>query len=109
MIDKYAGTWRITEMELWDQDFIDLVSLGQFVIYKDGRGLLSFGAVEVDMDDCTTEKNGKKSRLAFTFKGSDEGDEVSGDGWVKLQGNELRGEIRFHLGDKSWFRARRVE
>jgi len=108
MIDNYAGTWRITEMELWDQDFIDLVSPGQVVVYKDGRGLLSFGAVEVDMD-CITEKNGRNNRLAFTFVGSDEGDEVSGNGWVKLQGNELRGEICFHLGDKSWFRARRVE
>ena len=108
MIDNYVGTWRITEMELWDQDFIDLVSPGQVVVYKDGRGSLSFGAVEIDMD-CTTEKDGRNNRLAFTFVGSDEGDEVSGNGWVKLYGNELRGEIRFHLGDKSWFRARRVE
>jgi hypothetical protein len=55
----------------------------------------------------------KAWQLQTTIRGSgntsDEGDEVSGNGWVKLRGNELRGEIRFHLGDKSWFRARRVE
>ena len=108
MIDNYVGTWRITEMELWDQDFVDLVSPGQVVVYRDGRGSLCFGAVEVSID-CTTDKTDKNNRIAFTFVGFDEGDEVSGSGWVKLHGNELRGEIRFHLGDKSWFRARRLE
>ena len=86
MIDNYVGTWRITEMELWDQDFIDLVSPGQVMVYEDGRGSLNFGAVEIDMD-CTTDKNDRNNRIAFTFLGFDEGGEVSGNGWVKLHGN----------------------
>ena len=108
MNDDYVGTWRITEMELWDQDFIDLVSPGQIVVHKDGHGSLSFGAVEIEMD-CTSDKSDRNNRIAFTFVGSDEGDEVSGRGWVKLHGNELRGEIHFHLGDRSWFKARKLD
>jgi hypothetical protein len=104
MNDDYVGTWRITEMELWDQDFIDLVSPGQIVVYEDGWGSFSFGAVELDID-CPTRKTGNRDRLAFTFQGFDEGDEVSGKGWMRLDGNEIKGEIRFHLGDKSWFKA----
>jgi hypothetical protein len=49
MNDDFVGTWRITEMELWDQDFIDLVSPGQIVLYKGNRGSFSFGAVELDI------------------------------------------------------------
>jgi hypothetical protein len=57
MNNDYVGTWRITEMELWDQDFIDLLGPGQIVAYEDGRGSFSFGAVELDMD-CTAQRTG---------------------------------------------------
>lgn len=45
--DVYLGKWRITEMEQWDQDYIDLVVAGHLTISKDGMGSLEFGAVEV--------------------------------------------------------------
>jgi hypothetical protein len=108
MNDDYVGTWRITEMELWDQDFIDLVKPGQIIVYEDGRGSFNFGAVELDID-CTPVRSGKQSRIGFTFQGFDEGDEVSGKGWLKLHGDVLKGEIHFHLGDKSWFKARKMD
>jgi len=108
MNDDYVGTWRITEMELWDQNFIDLVSPGQIVVFKDGWGSFNFGAVELDID-CTSPRSGKQGRIGFTFQGFDEGDEVSGKGWLKLHGDELKGEIHFHLGDKSWFKARKLD
>jgi hypothetical protein len=45
--------------------------------------------------------------LSFTREGNDEMDEASGDGWVKLQKDgSLKGEIRFHNGDDSTFKAR---
>lgn len=108
MNDEYVGTWRITEMELWDRDFIDLVGPGQIEIYGDDWGSFSFGAVELDID-CTARRTAKQGRITFTFKGFDEGNEVSGKGWAKLHGNELKGEIRFHLGDKSCFKARKLD
>jgi hypothetical protein len=108
MNDAYVGTWCITEMELWDEDFINLVTPGNIIIEKDGRGSFSFGAVEVGLD-CATEEADGKSRIDFSFAGYDEGTEVSGRGWMKLHGNELKGEIHFYLGDKSWFKARKEE
>ena len=32
--DKYIGKWRIIEMEMWDQDYIDLIIPGYFSFDK---------------------------------------------------------------------------
>jgi len=47
-------------------------------------------------------------RVDFTFDGSDEGDQVSGRGWAKTEGKQLVGQIVFHLGDESAFKAKKV-
>ena len=94
-------------MELWDQDFIDLVQPGQIQIRSDATGSLQFGGVEAEID-CKVEDCGGAEKLEFTFEGSDEGDHVSGRGWARLQGNEMRGRIYFHLGDDSGFSAVRM-
>jgi hypothetical protein len=44
----YAGKWRITDMEQWDQDYIDLVAPGHLTIDHDATGSLQFGAVEAE-------------------------------------------------------------
>lgn len=44
----YAGKWRITEMEQWDKDYIDMVAPGHITIGNDGMGSLLFGAVEAE-------------------------------------------------------------
>jgi hypothetical protein len=47
------------------------------------------------------------SGVEFTWKGNDEMDEASGDGWAEVQKDgSLNGEIRFHNGDDSTFKAR---
>ena len=48
-----------------------------------------------------------KDRADFTFQGFDEGDEVSGRGWAKLEGKEMVGFIAFHLGEESGFKAKK--
>jgi hypothetical protein len=35
MSNKYIGKWRITEMGLWDSDFVDLVAKGQIILKND--------------------------------------------------------------------------
>jgi hypothetical protein len=35
MSNQYMGTWRIIEMEQWDQDYIDLVVPGYFSFRED--------------------------------------------------------------------------
>lgn len=45
--------------------------------------------------------------LVFTFQGSDEGIEVSGDSDADLAEDSLNGEVRFHNGDDMPFIAKR--
>ena len=97
------GKWRIVEMELWDTDFLDLVEPAYVAFRADGGGEFVFGAVHGDLD-CRYGRDG----VSFTWQGSDEMDAVSGSGTAKLdQAGSLMGEIRFHLGDESTFKARR--
>ena len=108
MRKKYIGKWRITEMEMWDKDFIDLIAPGEITIGKGGLGSFKFGAVQVDMD-CRVKKPGDDERLEFSFEGSDECDPVSGRGWALVEGSEMTGRIYFHLGDDSGFKATRSQ
>lgn len=101
---SFIGRWRITEMEQWDQAFIDLVAPGHLTPSPGGRGLLCFGAVEATLD-WRADADGK--RMDFSFEGFDEGDEISGRGWAHLDGMTLTGRIFFHVGDESRFVARK--
>jgi len=96
------GRWRIVEIEGWDSGYIDMLGPGQIQLDRDG-GSIQFGAVEIGLD-CSYSP----TVVHFTFHGSDEGTEVSGDGDAELEANgTLAGEIRFHLGDDMPFIAKR--
>jgi len=45
-----VGRWRITWMETWDQDFVDLIEPGHFRFDDNGLGYFIFGAVEGQLD-----------------------------------------------------------
>ena len=105
-IKEYIGTWRITEMDQWDMDYIDMESPSRIVIDKKGQGEIHFGAVDVEID-CRLELHGGGARLGFSFEGNDEGDPVSGRGWALADGEEMTGHLFFHLGDDSGFKAKR--
>jgi hypothetical protein len=97
------GKWRITEMELWDAEFIDLLGPGYIQFDLDGSGEFVFGAVQGSLD-C----HYAQASIHFTWAGHDEMDEASGDGDAQLEEDgTLTGDIRFHLGDESSFTARR--
>jgi hypothetical protein len=102
----YAGTWKITEMDQWDLDYVDMESPGCVVINKNGQGNIHFGAVEVWID-CRIEPSEAGDRLGFSFEGNDECDPVSGRGWALADAEEMTGHIFFHLGDDSRFKAKR--
>ena len=96
------GKWRIVEMELWDKDFLDM--MGPAYIAFDGKagGEFAFGCVTAGLH-CRKTPSG----VDFTWEGNDEMDQASGDGWAKRQKDgSLEGEIRFHNGDGSTFKAR---
>jgi hypothetical protein len=97
------GRWRIVEMALWDRDFLDLVEPAYIAFNIGGLGEFAFGAVTGDIDYRIAA-----GEVRFTWRGYDEGDEQSEDGIAELeQDGTLSGEIRFHLGDDSTFKARR--
>ena len=104
--NPYSGKWRITEMEMWDQDFVDLVTEGNFTFDTDKLGTFQFGAVEGQLDYRIEDYAGSE-RLEFSWDGNDDMDPASGRGWAILEGDVLNGKIYFHLGDSSWFKAKR--
>ena len=73
------GGWRITEMELWDTDFIDMLEPAYITFEATGSGEFVFGAVRGDLD-CRYGPDG----VRFTWEGSDEMDPAFGAGSAKL-------------------------
>lgn len=105
--DLYVGKWRITHMDEWDQDFVDLVVPDYVKIEKDGSGSFHFGVVQGEMD-CRVEKTDDNTLLRFSWEGSDECDHASGRGWIRVNGKRMEGHIFFHLGDDSRFTAEKT-
>lgn len=99
-----SGKWRITKMDLWDQEAIDLLGPA-FIEFKGARGQFRFIAVDGSMDCRHGQRNGRPS-VDFTWDGNDECDPASGRGWLHLQEDgSLTGHIYFHQGDDSAFKA----
>ena len=100
-----AGTWRITVMDRWDQDDVDLVGPAFIEFDKRGQGQFQFIAVEGGMDYVHGERNGLPC-VEFTWIGHDDGEPTSGRGWARLEKDgSLSGHIYFHLGEDSGFKA----
>jgi hypothetical protein len=100
-----VGTWRITEMEPWDQDAVDLVGPATIRFNGDGTGQLAFIAVTGTLDGHFTAKAGRPG-FTFTWEGFDEGDPVSGRGWAVVEADgRLFGRIYVHQGDDAAFTA----
>ena len=104
-----VGRWRITEMDNWDQEAVDLVQPGFIEFDDDGLGSLGFIVVTGELDYREADRDGRPG-AEFSWQGSDEGDDVSGRGWAALDPDgTLEGHIYFHLGDDSAFRAERFD
>ena len=100
---KFAGTWRITESSLCDEDDLDLGGSAHIAFQADGLGDFQVVAVQGEID---ARYDG--DRVEFTWAGDDEGTEVSGRGWEEIgKDGKLRGSLYFHLGDDSSFVASR--
>ena len=104
MKNNFYGKWRIVEMELWDQDFIDAEIQGYISFSNDGMGDFQFGYVTGFMD-CRYSKEGGKEIVDFTWDGNDEMDHACGRGSATIKNGELHGHIFFHQGDDSNFIA----
>jgi hypothetical protein len=100
----FTGKWRIVDMEVWDQDYVDMVVPGYIRIGSEGTGQFQFGLVSGDIDG-RVEQCGNTPCFEFSWSGQEENDPVCGRGWVIIENDELKGRIYLHLADDSAFRA----
>ena len=93
---------------MWDQEFIDMETEGHFSFGKDEIGSFQFGLVQGRID-YRIEKVGETERLEFSWEGQDENDEALGRGWAVIMDDHIEGRFYFHLGDNSWFKAKKYK
>lgn len=105
--NPFKGYWRITWMDLWEQDFIDEEVEGYFEFASNNIGSFQFGYVQGQIDYRPGIREGRPC-VEFTWDGSDELQPVQGRGWATLDGDEIAGMIFFHLGDESEFKAKKT-
>ena len=107
--NNFIGAWRITKMSDFDNDYVNEEVRAFIKIEKSGIGEFHFGLVQGSMSG-DFEKENEDVIYDFTWDGSDECHEASGDGWMKInEDGTAEGEIRFHMGDKSKFWAKRAK
>lgn len=102
------GRWRITRMDLWDQDYVDAEVEGYLRFDRGGSGEFQFGYVHGWMTLDETERDGRPA-IEWSWEGNDEMDPASGRGWAVVEADgTLKGKLYFHSGDKSGFTATRT-
>jgi hypothetical protein len=104
--NPFLGVWRITDMEFWGSEELDLLGPPFIAFEPEGLGGFQFLAVQGELDHRV--EGGAEGPLArFTWAGLDDGEPCGGRGLVRLEGWTLKGRIFFHLGDESSFEAER--
>ena len=98
------GRWRITHMDLWDREAIDLLGPA-FVEFEGDGGHFRFIAVDGSMS-CEHGQRRGRPHVEFTWEGNDECDPASGRGWATLcKDGAIAGHIYIHDADDSGFTA----
>ena len=102
------GQWQIVSMTEWDEDSFNEEVEAYIEFGKNELGSFQFGYVQGEIDYELTERDGKPA-VEFSWDGGDgaDGTPMTGRGWAALEGEELKGMICIHLGDKSGFVARK--
>src|SRR3989304_2843334 len=100
----FVGYWRITEMEVWDREYLDLVVPAFIEFDSQQMGQFQFGTVRGWLDCRFGEREGVPS-VEFSWEGQNDMDDGCGRGWAVLRDGQLEGRLYIHCGDDSWFRA----
>ncbi len=101
---RLVGRWRIVEADLWDRDYLDLVSPATMTIGADGHGEIAYGAMQASL-----ELEYSRSTVFFTWAGFDEGDEITGSGSAELNDDgTIEIAFAYHLGDRAVLKAERM-
>ena len=97
----FAGRWRITEMDEWDE--IDLLGSAHMAFTGKDGGELVFLAIEAALDVRYGSRDGAAC-AEFSWKGFDDGSPACGGGWAALgTAGRLVGHIFIHKGDDAGF------
>lgn len=105
----FLGYWKIAEMEVWGQEYVDLVVPGflEFGLEDEQLcGSFQFGTVRGWMDARLREIDAL-TYVEWSWEGESDTDPGSGRGWAKVEGESLVGRIFIHRGDDSAFTATR--
>ena len=79
--------------EIWDTDYTDTEEPGFIAFQKRGDGELHFGCIQAVLD---WRHDPDTDRVEFSFSGFDEGNEVTGRGWGKVNGKKMDGKMFFY-------------
>jgi hypothetical protein len=79
----FVGRWRIAEMDVWDNDFLDLVEEAHLTLKGTADGEIVFGALKGFLDVRYGARDGSAC-AEFSWEGYDENNPACGRGWVVL-------------------------
>lgn len=99
----FAGRWRIVEMDVWDNDFLDLVEPAHLTFEGEAGGEIAFGALKGFLDVRYGARDGAAC-AEFSWEGYDDNDTACGRGWATIgTADRLVGHFFIHSGDDSGF------
>ncbi|MER9191475.1 hypothetical protein [Mesorhizobium australicum] len=104
----FAGRWRIAEMDVWDNDFLDLVEESHLTFKGSADGEIAFGALKGFLNVRYGTRDGSAC-AEFSWEGHDEKDPASGRGWAVFgTAGRLVGHFYIHNADDSGFVCERA-
>jgi hypothetical protein len=83
MAKAFKGRWRISEMDVWDNDYLDLVEPAHIVFESENDGAFVFGTVKGWLDVRYGARDGSAC-AEFSWEGLNDTDPACGRGWVIL-------------------------
>ena len=99
----FAGRWRIVEMDVWDNDFLDEVEEAHITFQAGSDGEIAFGALSGDLDVRYGSRDASVC-AEFSWQGSDEDENACGRRWATIgTAGRLLGHFYIHNGDDSAF------
>ena len=100
--------WRIVEMDVWDNDFLDLIEEAHLTFKGAADGEIAFGALKGFLDVRYGARDGSAC-AEFSWEGHDENDPACGRGWAVFgTAGRLVGHFYIHNADDSGFVCERA-
>ena len=100
---RLIGRWRIFAADLWDRDYLDLCGPATLTVTARG-GEIAFDAMEASL-----EVEYARDSIALHWAGSEEGDQVDGEGTAELlDDGTIEIEFAYRNGDEAVLKAKRM-